>query len=474
MRQVLLLLSLLGLSSCFPYSKKFDLQPSTSAPIQEAISSIKNTDYFAFGPDWIESDWWNRFEQSELNRLINQGLENNPQLKSLKANSRKLEQESYIYRSKLFPQISAAFGFLWKHFSKNVESVIHSDAPINRLLTTLDFNFSYEVDFWAKNYNTFKASHSLYEASLFAIKEAELILSLAVAYAYFDLQASSIKKELVEQKLFNTRHLFDLTRYRAIEKLDELIEVNLSEEAVLTLEKELLELDNHIATVIHDIQALTGAGFNNDLFVSKIWKIPELKFTLPESIESNLLLQRPDLRAQIWQIQSLSHEVGAAQAEFLPNVDLMALGGLQTYTIENLFSKGSMIGSLLPLFRLPIYLGGKLKANLKAKIAAYESAVYHYEELVLNASKEFSDQLVFYQSIREQLDKQIIIVERSITNYELETARFNHGVSSQLDVILMHLKLLDQQIDTIDIEHACYVSTLGLIRALGGGFVNAR
>ena len=193
-------------------------------------------------------------------------------------------------------------------------------------------------------------------------------------------------------------------------------------------------------------------------------------FILPSEISLNLVARRPDLMAQIWRVESTAKEIGAAKKDFYPNVNLSAFGGFDSLQFDNLFTWANKTGTLLPAIKLPIFTGGLLQANLGVKAYAFEEAVRSYDELVLKAAKEVADEITTLHKISEQLRVQRKLVESKTYNFSLAAARFQQGITTFISVLQADEDVLNQEFVTIDLDYMRLVSTLKLIRALGGGY----
>jgi outer membrane protein TolC len=192
---------------------------------------------------------------------------------------------------------------------------------------------------------------------------------------------------------------------------------------------------------------------------------------LPDNISSDLLARRPDLMAQICRVEAAAKEIGAAKADFYPNVNLSAFAGLESLAFSNLF-RDSKTGSLMPAIHLPIFTGGRLRANLRSKVAAFNQAVYAYNDLVLTAAKEVADQIVTVGAIIDGLSQQVDAYEDTAAQYDLLFLRYDKGIDNYLtvldgenDVLQQRFLLVGQYMDHLS-------SILNLIKRLGGGYIS--
>jgi outer membrane protein TolC len=196
----------------------------------------------------------------------------------------------------------------------------------------------------------------------------------------------------------------------------------------------------------------------------------QLPVPLPEKVEVDLLARRPDLMAQIWRVEAAAEEIGVAKAEFYPNVDLSAFMGLESLTFNKFFLWASRMGALNPAVHLPIFVGGKLRANLRSKVSLFNEAVHDYNYLVLKSCQEVADQLTIVRSLSQQLTIQDESVNQVTEKYLLSFLRFEKGIVNYLNVLRDQEIVLNEELDQIDLQRNQLIATLQLIKALGGGY----
>ncbi|CAN7759657.1 MULTISPECIES: TolC family protein [unclassified Variovorax] len=146
--------------------------------------------------------------------------------------------------------------------------------------------------------------------------------------------------------------------------------------------------------------------------------------TIPSVLPAELLGRRPDVVAQRWRVEAASHEIEGAKARFYPNVNLSAFVGLQSLGFDVFTEGGSRILGVGPAISLPIFEGGRLRANLASQNAAYDIAVEDYNQTLVNALRDISDQLSSIRWLRERIDQQQDAVQTSNEAAELVNKRY--------------------------------------------------
>ncbi len=176
--------------------------------------------------------------------------------------------------------------------------------------------------------------------------------------------------------------------------------------------------------------------------------------------------------AQIWRVEALAHEVGAAKADFFPNINLTAFTGLESVLYSLLFRGNSETGGLQPAIHLPIFTAGAIRANIEAKKAAFDEAVYEYNNLLLRSSKEVADLLVIVETVFKQKHKQNQIVGNAKSRYELTKLRKEKGLDNTLQTLAYQDSLIQKQLEDVNLLYSQYLATIKLIKALGGGYLS--
>jgi outer membrane protein TolC len=162
--------------------------------------------------------------------------------------------------------------------------------------------------------------------------------------------------------------------------------------------------------------------------------------------------------------------VKSAKAQFYPNINLVAFAGLSSIGLGNLLDAGSLQYGVGPAIRLPIFEGGKLRANLRGKTADYDAAVESYNAAVVDAIHEVGDQLASGQSIARQQVQQQQAAQAAEAAYDIAVQRYKAGLGNYLNVLAAENAVLAQRRLAVDLAARALDTQVGLARALGGGY----
>lgn len=463
-----ILASLLLLSSCYvamPHrqqTEKIIATPSVATP---------DSPLFCSG-DWPQEEWWLAFDSPQLTALISEALCRNPTLEEVEATIQEARQEAIIARSQLFPYLFFDADLSKSYLSQNgLYRAFNPNIPLNANLIDISFSLEYEFDFWGKNRNLFLSAIGEALANEAEAAQVRLIITTSIAQAYFALKANLLRKELYESLLSANEANLELLKLMEAKALASRLDPLLAAEAVYETEQLIANIDQEIVVGKHLLNYLVGRGPDVPIFVdSKLSGLPR-RLAIPENLTLDLLARRPDLMAQIWQAKALAHQVGAAMADFYPNISISALIGLESIFYSKIFNPKSFTANVAPALHLPIFTAGAIRANVRANRAAFDAAIYAYNDLVLKSAQEVADLLALAEAIFEQKEEQDLVVAASQERYQLTTMRTQSGLDSRFGELAIEVELIDKQLRSVSLLYGEYAAAVQLIRALGGGYL---
>jgi NodT family efflux transporter outer membrane factor (OMF) lipoprotein len=191
---------------------------------------------------------------------------------------------------------------------------------------------------------------------------------------------------------------------------------------------------------------------------------------LPSQLPAALLGRRPDLAAARLRAEAAAKRIDQAEAAFYPDVNLVAFVGVQSLGVGMLAKSGSGIGSIGPAVSLPIFDGGRLRAQLRGADAGYAQAVADYERTLVQALQEVADAAVSQQAIGAQLAKTGESVEAAREAWRIQNERYEGGLSTYLEVLTAEDTLLSNLRSQSDLQSRSFSLDVALVRALGGGY----
>jgi NodT family efflux transporter outer membrane factor (OMF) lipoprotein len=441
--------------------------PLCEISLESTVNEALKNPLFQAG-SWPKEQWWESFENETLTYMVRQALEHNPGYLGAKAQVEVLAQEANVVYANLFPTFNLDAASFVASLGKKSSPIASLTLPRSIHPTTIFFSLNYEFDFWGKNRQKLEAAMGQVKTQEALYAQSKLILSVSVVETYFDLQAVIEEQMIYEEILNDQKKLFALISLQVENGIANQITLNSVEENIIEIEKSMTVLEQEIALKKHALQQLMGRQVQENFQVPLIANSKAQFANLPEFIGSDLLARRPDIMAQIWQVRSAARLVGVAKTEFLPNINLGAGGGL--FSFHKLSTSNSIVGFLLPSFELPIFTGGKLTANLKAKIASYHQLIQEYNNTVLLAIQQVADQVATFRSLHGRVEEQTKKVDLSYQNMALTALRVQVGVDPVTSYLQAKTLYLQDKLMLIDLQRGQMVSQVELVKALGGGY----
>lgn len=421
--------------------------------------------------EWPEKTWWEYYGSEELNRLVALALKNNPTIQLVQSRITFAREKALQARSKLFPLIYFNVSDAWQYLSENgLYRALNDSIQLSNQDIDFSLSFSYEFDFWGKYRNLYYAALGREKAVEAENVQAELVVSTALAQAYFALKTNLARKKLYEKLYAVRKDLWNLQITLRDSALASDLPQLLSEEGVLEAKQWLASIDEEIAINRHVVNILAGRGPDESLVLEPQLPLLPRKLALPNDLSLELLSRRPDLMAEVWRMDALAREVGAAKADFWPNINLTALLGFESGSWTELFQWASKTVGVTPGLSLPVYTAGAIAANVGEKRALFNEAVYQYNELVLRSFQEVADLIAMGRSIYRQKEEQEAIVRRSEMRYELVQLRQEHGIDDALKADRFLEEVLQKQLMDVKLLYNQYLVSVRLIKALGGGY----
>jgi NodT family efflux transporter outer membrane factor (OMF) lipoprotein len=185
---------------------------------------------------------------------------------------------------------------------------------------------------------------------------------------------------------------------------------------------------------------------------------------------SELVRRRPDVRRVEAELHAATADIGVAEAAFYPTFRMGGSVGMQALQFGNLFNLAASTFAVGPSLTIPIFEGGRLKANLKLQEARQQEAAVAFQRTVLTAWHEVDNAMTAYQTEQARRNELTRAVADSQRALGMAQSRYEQGVADFLTVLDTQRLLLGTQqqlqISTTNVsEHL-----VALYKALGGGW----
>jgi len=433
-------------------------------------ANFKETDGWKFthpNDAAIRGDWWELFNNTELNALETQVNVSNQNIAMAEANFRIARALVKEARSEYFPTVTASPSI---NVSRNSSKLTQSNLSTGRVLTeySLPFEATWEPDLWGRVKNNVAASASEAQATAADLENVRLSVEAELAFDYFQLRALDAEKQLLDSSAVEFQQALDLTNVRLQTGISSDEDVSQAETQLETTEAQATDLGIQRAQLEHAIALLTGQPASTFSLPTEALKAepPEVPFGLP----SQLLERRPDVAASERRVAEANAEIGVAKAAFYPSLTLNAAAGLESSSIASWFSWPARFFSLGPTLSQTLFDKGRRKAVTEQSLAAYDSNVAGYRQTVLTAFQEVEDNLAALRILSREKTQQEAAVKSSERTLELANDRYKSGIDSYLNVITAQTTLLTNQRTEVNLQMEQMTASVELIKVLGGGW----
>lgn len=421
---------------------------------------------------WPRQAWWEDFGDPQLSGLVRTALAGQPTLRVAAARVRQADALAGGAEASLYPQANLLARTTRQRYSEN--------GPVSRPLagswkwsSDVMLGLGYELDFWGRNQATFDAALDRARAVEVDYHAAELMLTTSVVRTYLKLDAAHAQLELAEQTYRQRQNTLDLTRRRVEAQLDSRLDMKQAEAALPATRERIAAIRELIALTRNQLAALAGKGPDAGAGIGRPRLRSGYAVAVPAALPAELIGRRPDVVAQRWRVEASRHDIKAAKAQFYPNISITAFAGLQSLSLSDLLGAGSRTLGIGPAITLPIFDGGRLRANLGARQAEYDGAVEQYNATLVTALHDVVNQLVSLHWLGERAGEQRQALQLTEQAYDMAVARYREGIGNYLRVLSAEGQVLQQRQLLIEIETQERVLHLELVRALGGGFGEA-
>lgn len=417
---------------------------------------------------WPAARWWSGWNDAGLDALVDGALTGQPGLQTAQARVRQAQAAADAANGARQPQVNFSVDMSDQRFTEKglIPPPLAGTTMWNN---SAQFGASWELDLFGRERAALDAAIGQLRAAQAEAQAAQVLLAGNVASGYFNLARLVEARTLAEQALEQRSQVLSLVRQRISAGLDTTVDLRQAEGLVAQSRTEIEALDESIARARHGLAELSGQGPHAlDGLSPKLAAVREV--TLPTALPADLIGRRADLVAQRWRVEAATKDIAVARAQFYPNINLVAFAGLSSLGLSNFIDAGARTYGIGPALRLPIFEGGRLRANLSAKQAEADAAVDAYNAALLRALREVADEVSSLQSIEKQQQAQADALVAAESAYDLALQRYRAGLGNFLVVLTAQTNVIAQRRAASELKARHLVSETALARSLGGGF----
>lgn len=439
-----------------------------AAPVAEALPFIEA----GIAPQVELAGWRSVVGDATLGELIETALANNRDLRVAILNVERARALYRVRRADSFPAVSADAGYSRQRIGENASAgVIGAPGGTEPLVIeqfSVDAGVSaYELDLFGRVRSLNAQALETYFATEEAQRSAEISLAAEVAVAYFQLVADRERLAISRSTLASQQDSLELTRTLVENGLGNDLDVQRAETSVQRARADAAALEAQIARDQNALRLLVGTPELPDMSAASLNDV-DVSAIVPAAVSSAVLLVRPDVLAAERRLRAANANIGAARAAFFPRVLLTASAGTASAELSDLFSGGTGVWSFAPSVSLPIFTGGRNRAQLAGAKIDRDIALSEYEKAIQSAFRDVADALATRSTIDERLDATSKLAAAAAKTYELADARFSNGVDDYLAVLDAQRADYSarQELVLVRLEEA--TNAINLYRAFGG------
>jgi NodT family efflux transporter outer membrane factor (OMF) lipoprotein len=446
----------------------------TREPLAPQTSSTDvatgQTQHFVVGRD-IPQEWWALFKSPALNALIERSLKNNPNLQSAIATLRSTKEAVYAQEGKFFPLVQANFNPTRSQTAASLAPVLSTNAnPFD--LYTAQALVSYTFDVWGLNRRTVESLQALADTQRFQVEAAYLTLAANVALAAITEASLRGQIDATNELISINTKMLDILRRQLNAGYANRSDVAAQEAALAQVRATLPPLRKALAQQRDLLAALAGTYTSEESGQTFRLADFQLPTDLPVSLPSQLIEQRPDVRAAEEQLHSASAQIGVATANMLPSFTINADAGYMNTTLVGLLAPGNVFWQLAGNATQTVFDAGTLLHTLRGAEATYDAAAWTYKGTVVGAVQNVTDTLRALQNDADALKAARDFERAAKISFGLARQQMETGNANVLLLLNAQQTYLQAVIQVVQAQAARLADTAALFEALGGGWWN--
>jgi NodT family efflux transporter outer membrane factor (OMF) lipoprotein len=424
---------------------------------------------FELGRD-IPGEWWKVFHSKDLDSLIEDALAANPSIQAAQATLWQAKENLYAQAGKLLPTVDANASAERQQFSPAEFGGTGSPSIFN--LYQASVNVAFSPDVFGGQRRQIESVEAQAEYQRFELEAAYLTLTANVVTAA--VQEASLRGQIEatqdiikseSDQLEVVRNQFNVGAAARTDVLTQQSEVATTQATLPPLQKQL-EQQHHL------LLALTGRFPNAARREHVTLAVLHLPAKLPVTLPSQLVQQRPDVRAAEAQLHQASAQIGVAVAARLPQFNLTGSYGTAALTPDTLFTPSTIVWTLAAGATQPIFHGFTLLHQERAARAGYDSAEAQYRNTVLTAFQNVADSLRALQLDAATLKAQQAALRAASDTLDLARGQYRLGAITYVTLLNAQRSYQQARLAVVQAQAARYADTAALFQSLGGGWWN--
>jgi NodT family efflux transporter outer membrane factor (OMF) lipoprotein len=451
------------------WANGFKVGPNYAEPQAVVSESWESTnDSRIRGDQQPLTEWWTQFNDPALDGLVQAAVEQNLDLRTAGHRLLAVQAERNIAIGNLLPDARAVGAYSHAQISKNLPAV--------GLGTLFDFfalgplAASWEIEFWGKNRRAIESAEAELEASQEDCRNVQVLLVSDVAANYVQLRGYQQRIEFARENVQIQQEALKLARKRFQNGFTTELDVQQAKASLAETEAVLPPLDTGLRQASHRLCILLGSPPGDISARVGTGPIPTAPTELAVGIPADLLRRRPDVRKAERQVASQCAQIGVAEADLYPSLQLLGFVGYTSNSSGTLFTSPSFTGIIAPVLQWKIFNYYKIRNNVRKQEALLDARLTDYQQTVLKAHGEVEDALVGFVNSGKQaarLDESVaaarISVDLVLGQYREGKVDFNRVQNAQTMLVKQQDQLAVANMESI-------LSLIRVYRGLAGGW----
>lgn len=420
----------------------------------------------------VPIDWWTLFQSPDLDRLVQQAVAGSFTLESATARLAQARQAIDVASSALYPQVGLNAGAAREKVSAT-EFGLSANAfplPANFNLIQLGASANYALDIFGGARRGIEQQAALADFQRDELDAAYFTLTGNTVSQAIQIAATRVQLQVVSDTLDIDRQNLDLVRKERQAGAVPDSDVVIAESQLAQDETLKPGLEQQMSAAKHALAILLGRAPGD-------WAAPDFdmaSLTLPEqlpvSLPSELVRQRPDIRAAEAQLHAASAQIGIATAQLYPAITLSS--GVSTSALDggSLFNPAGLVWSIAAGLTQPIFDGGMRRAQRRAALAAFKASAADYQQTVLLAFAQVADSLQALSNDAHLLAAQQRALDTASESVRLQRISYTRGGTGLLNLLDAQRQYQQARLGFVRAQGQRYQDTIQLLVAMGGGW----
>lgn len=448
-----------------------------SAPVPAAPNYKESPVNFQDAEGWkvaspqdqmLRGNWWEVFQQPELNDLEQQLNINNQTIKQYFENYLAARAVIRETRAQYYPTVSIGAGFTRAHSSGTLSSGSSGTGGSTTSDISLPLDISWAPDLFGRVRNAVRGARAAAQVSAADLESERLLEQATLAETFFEIRGQDELQRILNDTVKADEEVLQLVQAQYDVGTGDQVSVQQARQTLESARASATNVAIARAQYEHAIAMLIGKAATD-------FSMPVRPFTaqppaLPTGTPSQLLERRPDIAAAERQMAEANATIGIGYAAYYPSLTLSASGGLASRAISKLFNAASREWSIGPSISETVFDAGLRRATIDQYIAIYNADVASYRQTVLTAFQQVEDDLAATRLLWQAIEQQGAAVDAAQKAFDLEKGRYETGLDPYLNLLTTQTTLLASQQTLLNLHVQQMTSAVLLVEALGGGW----